>query len=106
MGGLAAWLVGLATVFSFNIWQDVRPLGFIDMFKDKTPFDLIDFGVSNVMLPVAGLLILVFAGWIMPTRAMEEEISSGPSLFYKAWRFMARYVAPVAVVIVLINGLR
>ena len=106
VAGFAAWLVGLATVFSFNIWQDVRPLGFIDMFKDKTPFDLIDFGVSNVMLPVAGLLILVFAGWIMPTRAMEEEISSGPSLFYKAWRFMARYVAPVAVVIVLINGLR
>jgi len=106
VAGLAAWLVGLATVFSFNIWQDVRPLGFIDMFKDKTPFDLIDFAVSNVMLPVAGLLILVFAGWVMPAKAMEGEISSGPSLFYTGWRFMARYVAPVAVVIVLINGFR
>ncbi|MCJ7558168.1 MAG: sodium-dependent transporter [Gammaproteobacteria bacterium] len=106
VAGLAAWLVGLATVFSFNIWQDVRPLGFIEMFKDKTPFDLIDFGVSNVMLPIAGLLILVFAGWVMPSKAMEEEITSGPSVFYTGWRFMARYVAPVAVVIVLINGFR
>jgi NSS family neurotransmitter:Na+ symporter len=58
------------------------------------------------MLPVAGLLILVFAGWIMPSKAMEGEISSGPSWFYTGWRFMARYVAPVAVVIVLINGFR
>jgi SNF family Na+-dependent transporter len=55
---------------------------------------------------VAGLLILVFAGWIMPSKAMEGEISSGPSWFYTGWRFMARYVAPVAVVIVLINGFR
>lgn len=106
IGGIAAWLVGLATVFSFNIWKDVHPLGFLKIFEGKTPFDLIDFAVSNVMLPVAGLLILIFSAWFMPAKAMEEEITGGPSLFYTAWRFMARYVAPVAVIIILINGFR
>jgi NSS family neurotransmitter:Na+ symporter len=101
--GVAAWLVGLATVFSFNIWKDVRPLGFIELLKDKTPFDLIDFGVSSVMLPVAGLMILIFAAWVMPPRAMRDEISSR---LYGAWLFMARYVAPLAVVVVLVSGFR
>jgi NSS family neurotransmitter:Na+ symporter len=103
VAGILAWVAGLATVFSFNIWKDVRPLGFLEMFKDKTPFDLIDFAVSNVMLPVAGLMILIFAAWVMPTRSTREEISSG---VYGAWLFMARYVAPVAVVVVLVSGFR
>ncbi len=36
--GLAAWLVGLATVFSFNIWSDIKPLSQFASFEDKTLF--------------------------------------------------------------------
>jgi len=101
IGGAAAWLVGLVTVFSFNIWKDVRPLGFIDLLRDKSPFDLIDFGVSSVMLPLAGILILAFAGWVMPEPAMREEIAGSRHKVFLAWRFMARYVAPLGVLAVL-----
>ena len=44
----SVWLVGLITVFSFNIWSDVYLLGQFDVFANKTPFDLIDYLITNV----------------------------------------------------------
>lgn len=106
IGGIAAWLVGLCTVFSFNIWKDVHPLDFMKIFEGKTFFDLIDFAVSSVMLPLACVAILFFSAWVMPASAMKDEISGGSSLFFTVWRFMARFVAPIAVIVILINGFR
>jgi len=104
VGGVAAWLVGLVTVFSFNIWKDVRPLGFIDLLREKTPFDLIDFGVSSVMLPLAGILILAFAAWKMPEQAIQQELTGNNRNLFLVWRFMSRYVAPMGVVAVLVTA--
>ena len=41
--GIAAWLLGFVTIFSFNIWSDVTPLSFISVFEGKTWFDIFDF---------------------------------------------------------------
>jgi len=59
---------GLATVLSFNRLAHWRP----------TPFDAIDHLTSNIMLPMGGLAIALFAGWVLPRAAMAEELSLGP----------------------------
>ena len=56
--GFVTWLVGLGTVFSFNIWETYTVF-------DKTVFDLLDYLTTNIMLPLGGLLIAVFVGWSM-----------------------------------------
>lgn len=99
--GLAAWLVGLATVFSFNIWSGWYPLGFIPVFEQKTVFDVIDFATSNIMLPLSGFLTAVFAGWSLSRAVSEEELHLSPAL-YAMWRFLIRIVAPVCVGSVLV----
>ena len=96
--GLATWLLGLGTVWSFNLWADLKFFGL-------TFFDLLDFITSNLMLPLGGILIAVFAGWLMSAESTKAELQiSNPSL-YLAWQVLVRYVAPVAVFIVLLNAI-
>jgi NSS family neurotransmitter:Na+ symporter len=98
--GLVAWLVGLLTVFSFNIWQDVKPLA------GKTWFELIDFTTQNVMLPLGGLFIAIFAAWLMKNHFITEELAvSCDSLTYRIWRFLVRYVTPVGIGLVFLNAI-
>lgn len=96
--GTAAWLLGLATVFSFNIWSDVKLF-------DKTFFDLLDFATTNVMLPLGGLLIALFASWTMSKTRMKNEVGIDNPAIFSAWHFTLRFLAPVAIIAVLVNGL-
>jgi NSS family neurotransmitter:Na+ symporter len=96
--GICAWLLGLATVFSFNIWSDVKLF-------DKTVFDLLDFATTNVMLPLGGLLIALFASWTMSKTTMMKEVGINNPMVFKAWHFTLRFLAPAAIIAVLVNGL-
>jgi NSS family neurotransmitter:Na+ symporter len=75
----------------------------------KTFFDLFDFLSSNVALPVGGIIICVFVGWKLGQRVIVEEASNEGTLknlaFLKFFTFVVRYVAPVAILLVLLNGL-
>jgi NSS family neurotransmitter:Na+ symporter len=95
--GLFTWLIGFGTVFSWNLWKD-------DKFFQGTFFDNIDYLISNIALPLGGLMITVFAGWIMCRNSTSDELNCGTGLLYKSWRFLARFVAPVAVILVLIEA--
>jgi NSS family neurotransmitter:Na+ symporter len=103
VAGAATWLLGLLTVFSFNIWSDVKPLSWIPIFREHTVFKLIDYLAANIMLPLGGLLIAVFAAWRMRRDASVDELAMGDGFGYRSWRFLVRYIAPVAVLIVLLN---
>ena len=98
MTGLLIWLVGLGSVLSFNVLADVK-------FLAGTIFDNVDYLTSNIMLPLGGLLIVIFAGWVMCRNSTADELHSSGSLF-KAWRVLARYVAPVGILFVLVNAIR
>jgi NSS family neurotransmitter:Na+ symporter len=101
--GLLTWVLGLLTVFSFNIMQDVTPLGFIEAFRDKTYFGLFDYLTANVMLPLGGLLIAIFAGWVLKREDSVDELRLGEGLLYRGWYFLIRYVTPLAVGLVFLD---
>jgi len=103
--GGVVWLVAITAVLSFNLWAEVFPLEFIPVYAERTMFDIIDFTVSSVLLPLNVFLIVVFAGWIYQRRALREEIGFRDGTGYTIWSFLVRYVAPVAVAAVLAFGL-
>ncbi len=104
--GILAWLIGLCTVLSFNVWQDVTPLAMFDTFAGKTIFDLIDYFTANVMMPLGAILMCLFVGWRMKPEVFDHELNfAHPSLF-KIWMWLIRVVAPVAILAILISGLR
>jgi len=103
--GVLAWLLGIAAIFSFNIWQTVRPLSFIPLMADKDIFELFDFIVSNLLIPLNGLFIALFAGWAISRHAMFSELALKNTYLVNYWIISVRYLAPVAIVLVLISSM-
>ena len=99
--GVGVWLLGMGSVFSFNILADYSPLGFFGI--EGTVFDTLDFAVANVFLPINALLIAVFVGWMLNRSTADQEFSSSSELWRIFWRFANRYVAPIAITIVLVD---
>ena len=89
------WLLGLASVFSFNLWSEVKIVG-------KSPMDAIDYVATQIMLPVGGLLIALFAGWVLSSRITREELGEKmPAWAYEAWLWLTRVVTPLLILVVL-----
>ncbi|MBT8083252.1 MAG: sodium-dependent transporter [Gammaproteobacteria bacterium] len=103
-GGLA-WATGLLTVFSFNIWADVHPLGGFEAFKGFTFFDLIDYFTANLMMPLGGILMALFVGWMVKPSMLSEDLSFGSALLARGWLWMIRIVVPLAILWVLVSSL-
>jgi len=96
--GLIAWVVGLGTVYSFNDWESIRFLGF-------NFFEMMDFLTSRLLLPLTGLFIAIFVGWLMKPDVVFGAVGDDSSLVLKAWLFVLRYIAPLAVAGILVVGL-
>jgi len=101
----AAWTCGITTfgvsvlcALSFGAWPTVSSFSWVH--GKEGLFDHLDYLASNWLLPVGGFFITFAAGWLMTRQATEEELvdASTPSWFrYGAWRFVIRYLAPLAV---------
>lgn len=96
--GFVIWLLGIGTILSFNEWADFKIFG-------KTIFDTLDFLTANIMLPLGGLLIAVFVGWKMKEQDVIKELEMKSPLVFDIWRIILKFIAPIAIAIVLINGL-
>ncbi len=98
--GAAAFVAGIPSSLSMGIWSGATLFG-------KSFLDLVAFATSSVMLPVGGLLIALFAGWVMGPRAIAElqgEARATPILAH-AWLLILRFVAPLAIAWILVNEL-
>ena len=102
--GLITWIVGLGTVFSFNIWSD-KTWSVPYLFKDFSFFDTLDYVTSNIMLPAGGLFIAIFAAWLMREASSRDELNTDDWI-YKLWRILLRYVTPIAVIIVFLRAVK
>ena len=73
-----------------------------------TLFDFVDRLNSIYLPPLCALGTIIFFGWVMPEEDIKDELSNHGTLrlgYYKLLRFMARYVAPLALLVVLISGI-
>ena len=71
-------------------------------------FDLMDFVSSNILLPVGGVLIVLFVGWKLGKQKFFDEVTNEGAIkasLKKVIFFIIRYLAPVAIAIVFISGL-
>lgn len=68
-------------------------------------FDVLDNVSGNILLPLGGLLIAIFTGWIVSRQLMLTELDKASATFFAYWRFTIRYLAPVAVAFIIIAGL-
>jgi NSS family neurotransmitter:Na+ symporter len=104
LAGGIAFTMSILAALSFNVLSDVHPLGAISIFSDKTFFALFDYFVTNLLMPLGGLLIAVFAGWIMKRKFSVDEFLGGEATFaYRSWLFLVRFVAPLLLAYVFLD---
>lgn len=98
LAGMLAWVLGIGSVLSFNHWAEYKLFG-------KTYFDMMDYITSNVMLPLGGLLLAVFAAWLMARTSTIDELELGDGPAYKCWYFTVRYIAPLGVLVIFLRAI-
>ena len=103
--GIVTFFVGFLTLGSFNVMEDVRPLGSILRFSQMTPFDLLDFLITNVLMPVGAMLYAIFIGWFLSNELMLDILQIGDGAVFRIWRFLMRFVVPVAILAIFIFNL-
>ncbi|HNY84543.1 MAG TPA: sodium-dependent transporter [Anaerolineaceae bacterium] len=93
---------GATAALSNSLLADVKIAG-------KTFFDLYDFISSSLLLPIGGFFLAVFAGWVWGYPKVRDSLSNHGVLknekAIKAYYQIVRYVAPVLILLVLLNGL-
>jgi len=100
MASVSAMFVGVFSTLSFGILSHLN-IGNLNF------FGFLDFTASKVMLPLGGLLIVVFLGWIMKASDVKDELSNGGVLkvkLFNAFWFIIRFIAPVAISIIFLNS--
>jgi NSS family neurotransmitter:Na+ symporter len=70
--------------------------------------DFLDFTTANIMLPLGGLLIVIFLGWRLGKTEFFAEVTNEGALkapLKSAVFFIIRYLAPLAILVIFISGL-
>lgn len=96
---VSGWVFGLASVLSFNLWADWRPIA------GMTAFDIVDYVAANVLMPVGALLTSLFVGWRIAAHIPARELAVMSPAVRRLVLGLLRYVCPLAIGAVLVAAL-
>ena len=90
--GFLVWFLGMGSIFSFNIWSDLKFLGLNFL-------ELMDYITNNIMLPVGGFFISIFVGWVLPNSLVQNYVKLNDQLF-KIFIFFLKYISTGAIALI------
>ena len=95
-------LLGATCALSGNVLAGFLVFG-------RNMFELMDFVSSNVLLPLGGILIALFVGWVWGKDAFTAAISNDGKLsnarLASGLVILLRYVSPLLILVVMLHGL-
>ncbi|MBN9377768.1 MAG: sodium-dependent transporter [Chlamydiales bacterium 38-26] len=99
--GISCFLFGIPSALSnshtlFSNWE---------LIYGKNFFNTVDDIVSLWLLPLGGLMIAIFTGWVLDQEISRSEFSSGTSYKYlwKPWLFFTRWIAPIGIILIILQ---
>ncbi|CUA84575.1 MULTISPECIES: sodium-dependent transporter [Gulbenkiania] len=94
--------VGATCALSSSLLANVKVLG-------RTFFDLFDFLSSSLLMPVGGIVLCIFVGWVWGYDRLRDTLSNGGVLHnegvLRVLFFVIRFISPVLILVVMLNGL-
>jgi len=96
--GLFFYLFGIVAILSQIEWSAAALT-----WGGKSFFDWADYMTSAVLLPIAGFLMAIFAGYVIEKERVASVLKPQMGWFFPVWYFSVRYIAPVALVVVMLN---
>lgn len=97
------FLVGVPASLSIGPWSGFHVL------PNMGIFDTLDFISGKILLPLGGMLLAIFLGWVWGIEnAIKEATNDGKLTFPLAtvWTVLIKYIAPVAIAVVFFEGIR
>lgn len=101
LGAVGTAVIGVLATMSFRAGSPLH-------IGAKTVFDLLDQVTALYMMPIGGLLIVLFVGWKMKRGDVMDELTSHQTLrpgLRKAILFIIKYIAPVAIAVIFVSQL-
>jgi NSS family neurotransmitter:Na+ symporter len=98
---LSMFILGIPAALSWGALSKIKLFG-------MNVFDLFNNTTANILLPLGGLLIVAFLGWFLRGVDTKDELSNGGTIrvrYYKLFRFIIKFLAPIAITLVFLNGL-
>ena len=95
--GSLTWVLGIFTVLSFNDLSTFTIFG-------MTIFDNLDYLTSKIMLPLGGLLMALFVGYVMNKAIVKNELNAGQSII-NIWLMIIKVFSPILLIIIFIKGI-
>lgn len=99
IAGLIVFIAGIPAALSSSLLADFK-------WFDRTVFDLTDFLVSNIMLPLGNLFIAFFIIYRMSKTIVKQEFFQANTLsqfYFTAWKFLMRWVVPILIILVFLS---
>jgi NSS family neurotransmitter:Na+ symporter len=69
-----------------------------------TIFDNLDYLTSKIMLPLGGLLMALFVGYVMNKAIVKNELNAGQSII-NIWFMIIKVFSPILLIIIFIQGI-
>ena len=93
-----AWLLGIGTIISFNVGSEIKIF-------NMNIFETLDYLTSNILLPLGGIMITIYVSWLISKESINKELNIKSNILRYIWYFSARFIAPIAVIMVMLNAL-
>ncbi len=96
--GMFFYLIGIVVIFSgSDEYRELLTWG------GKNLFDWIDFVTASIMLPLGGLFMAIFVGFVIPKSQVESVLKTHLGHFFEIWYFSLRFIAPISLSIVMLH---
>ncbi|MHB8624171.1 MAG: sodium-dependent transporter [Sulfuricaulis sp.] len=99
--GVGAWTLGVVTILSFSTWA--FSFRFFGIVKNLGVFDVMQVVTAQLLLPVSGILMALFVGWVLKPEMTREALHMRSTWLHTVWLWLMRIVVPVLLLIVLFN---
>jgi NSS family neurotransmitter:Na+ symporter len=95
-----AWVLGAVTALSFNYWSFT--FGFFGTIKKLGAFDVFQLFTAQLALPITGILMALFAGWVVRAEVARRQFAFASPCAFDAWIWLTRIAVPVMLLSVLL----
>lgn len=96
--GLFFYLIGIVALLSnIDSYKEMLTWG------DKNFFDWVDYVTAAIMLPLGGLVMAIFVGFVIEKQKVESILRPQLGFAFDTWYFSLRYLTPIAMFIVMLS---
>lgn len=90
-------VLSVLSILSYNVLDELR-------FGSSNFNDVMDYFSNQILLPVSGLLIAIFAGWFVLDRYSRDELNDLSAGGFRIWSVLIRFVVPPALLVIFVMG--